>query len=654
LTSRIVRNSVVLVVLAVFGLAVLWTFMSDGQAANEISYGQLILDAREGGVSKIVQEGTRITATLPGGEERVAVIPSDFTNVFGDLGCGPDGTASQFNCANFDVRPESAAGGILTLLITAFLPVLLIGGFIFFMMRQAQGTNNQAMSFGKSRARMFLGNKTVVTFNDVAGVDEAKQELTEVVEFLKYPEKFNSLGARIPRGVLLVGPPGTGKTLLARAVAGEAGVPFFSISGSEFVEMFVGVGASRVRDLFEQAKRNSPCIVFVDEIDAVGRQRGAGLGGSHDEREQTLNQILVEMDGFDTNTNVIVVAATNRPDVLDPALLRPGRFDRNVILDRPDIKGRKEILNVHIKGKPLDKTVDIEALARRSPGFSGADLANLVNEAAILAARRNKKSIGAGDFNEAIDRVIAGPERRSRIITEDEKEIIAYHEGGHAVVQRILPKNDPVTKVTIVSRGMALGYTMSLPAEDRYLHSKSEFEDKIAGMLGGNVAETLVFGDTTTGSSNDIEKATTLARAMVTQYGMSEKLGPLAFGKKEEMVFLGREISEQRNYSDEVAAKIDSEVREIIDRAFARAKEALTTHRPVLDRLAALLIEKETIEHEEFESLFEGVVPPRSGGPTPTKVASPAEAEGAEGDIEPESEDEGKKRRRPGPAPQPA
>ncbi|MGH2446570.1 MAG: ATP-dependent zinc metalloprotease FtsH [Candidatus Limnocylindria bacterium] len=653
LTSRIVRNSVVLVVLAVFGLAVLWTFLGEDETAAEYSYGELIADAREGEVSKITQEGQRLTATV-GGSELTAIRPSELTNVLEDIGCTGGGDPGAFDCKNFAVVEESAAGGILTLIITALLPVLLIGGFIFFMMRQAQGTNNQAMSFGKSRARMFLGNKTVVTFNDVAGVDEAKQELTEVVEFLKYPEKFNSLGARIPRGVLLVGPPGTGKTLLARAVAGEAGVPFFSISGSEFVEMFVGVGASRVRDLFEQAKRNSPCIVFVDEIDAVGRQRGAGLGGSHDEREQTLNQILVEMDGFDTNTNVIVVAATNRPDVLDPALLRPGRFDRQVVLDRPDIKGRKEILSVHIKGKPLDKTVDIEAIARRSPGFSGADLANLVNEAAILAARRNKKSVGNDEFNEAIDRVIAGPERRSRIITEEEKGIIAYHEGGHAVVQRILPKCDPVTKVTIVSRGMALGYTMSLPQEDRYLHSKSEFEDKIAGMLGGNVAETIVFGDTTTGSSNDIEKATGLARAMVTQYGMSAELGPLAFGKKEEMVFLGREISEQRNYSDEVAAKIDSEVRAIIDRGFARATEALTKHRDVLDRLAALLVEKETIEHDEFESLFEGVVPPRTGGPTPKKVGAAADAEGApEVDIEPEADEDGR-RRRPGPAPQPA
>jgi cell division protease FtsH len=650
LTSRIVRNSVVLVVLAVFGLAVLWTFMSPGDQGETYSYSQLLDDAATGDIQSVTQEGTTLTVKK-GDQELTATVASPDINYRAEV-CAAAGE----NCGGitYDYTEPSAAGGILTLLITALLPVLLIGGFIFFMMRQAQGTNNQAMSFGKSRARMFLGNKTVVTFNDVAGVDEAKQELTEVVEFLKYPEKFNSLGARIPRGVLLVGPPGTGKTLLARAVAGEAGVPFFSISGSEFVEMFVGVGASRVRDLFEQAKRNSPCIVFVDEIDAVGRQRGAGLGGSHDEREQTLNQILVEMDGFDTNTNVIVVAATNRPDVLDPALLRPGRFDRQVVLDRPDIKGRREILNVHIKGKPLDKTVDIEAIARRSPGFSGADLANLVNEAAILAARRNKKSVGASEFNEAIDRVIAGPERRSRIISEEEKEIIAYHEGGHAVVQRVLPKCDPVTKVTIVSRGMALGYTMSLPEEDRYLHSKSEFEDKIAGMLGGNVSETLVFGDTTTGSSNDIEKATNLARAMVTQYGMSEKLGPLTFGKKEEMIFLGREISEQRNYSDEVAAKIDAEVREIIDRAFSRAKEALTSHREVLDRLAALLVEKETIEHDEFEALFEGVLPPRSGGPTPKRIGPEPATDGVEPDIEPEAEGGDSKRRRPGPAPQPA
>jgi len=511
---------------------------------------------------------------------------------------------------------------------------MLIGGFLFFMMRQAQGTNNQAMSFGKSRARMFLGNKTVVTFADVAGVDEAKTELQEVVEFLKYPEKFNSLGARIPRGVLLVGPPGTGKTLMARAVAGEAGVPFFSISGSEFVEMFVGVGASRVRDLFDQAKRNAPCIVFVDEIDAVGRQRGAGLGGSHDEREQTLNQILVEMDGFDTNTNVIVVAATNRPDVLDPALLRPGRFDRQVILDRPDMKGRVEILRVHSKGKPLDKAIAIEDVAKQSPGFSGADLANLVNEAAILAARRNKKLIGMSEFQEALERIVAGPERKSRVISDAEKLVIAYHEGGHAVVQRILPKCDPVSKVTIISRGMALGYTMALPQEDRYLQSKTEFEDKIAGMLGGNAAERIVFGDTTTGASNDIEKATGLARRMVTEFGMSDRLGPRAFGKRDEMVFLGRDFGEQRNYSDDIAKQIDEEVNKLIETAYARASEVLTEHRARLDLLAATLVEKETLDAEAFEALFvdlppkaplHGVVPKLSDAPAAEASAEPAE-----------------------------
>jgi cell division protease FtsH len=650
LSSRLVRNSVVLVVLSVFGLALLWTYLVDSNTAPPYTYSQLLQDAEEGNVKQVVQDATRLTVTLKNDQsnERTVVVSSQFVNVREEV-CAAAGSTGPGSCPiDYSAVEESAAGQWLGLLITAFLPVLLIGGFIFFMMRQAQGTNNQAMSFGKSRARMFLGNKTVITFNDVAGVDEAKQELTEVVEFLKYPEKFNSLGARIPRGVLLVGPPGTGKTLLARAVAGEAGVPFFSISGSEFVEMFVGVGASRVRDLFEQAKRNSPCIVFVDEIDAVGRQRGAGLGGSHDEREQTLNQILVEMDGFDTNTNVIVVAATNRPDVLDPALLRPGRFDRQVVLDRPDIRGRREILNVHIKGKPLDKTVDLDELARRTPGCSGADLANLVNEAAILAARHNKKSVGMGDFNEATDRVVAGPERRSRLISPEEKTIIAYHEGGHAVVQRVLPKCDPVSKVTIVSRGMALGYTMSLPSEDRYLHSKSEFEDKIAGMLAGHVSEELVFGDTTTGASNDIERATGLARAMVTQYGMSEKLGPLSFGKKDEMIFLGREISEQRNYSDEVAAKIDAEVRAIIDHAYQRAKEALVAQRKVLDKLAALLVEKETIEGEEFESLFAGVLPPRgSAGPTPRRVGEAEVGEGVPA-VTPRA------KRRTKPAPQPA
>ncbi|MGQ9677238.1 MAG: ATP-dependent zinc metalloprotease FtsH, partial [Chloroflexota bacterium] len=439
---------------------------------------------------------------------------------------------------------------------------------------------------------------------DVAGEHEAKHALQEVVEVLTYPEKFAALGARIPRGVLLVGPPGTGKTLLGRAVAGEAGVPFFSISGSEFVEMFVGVGASRVRDLFDQAKKNAPCIVFVDEIDAVGRQRGAGLGGSHDEREQTLNQILVEMDGFDSNTNVIVLAATNRPDVLDPALLRPGRFDRQVVLDRPDINGRKGILEVHVRGKPLDKNVSLDDLAKQTPGFSGADLMNLVNEAAILAARRNRKTIGMPEFEEAIDRVIAGPERKSRIISEKEKSITAYHEAGHALVAKMLENVDPVHKVSIIARGMMGGYTRLLPTEDRYLYTRSQFKDTLAWALGGHVAEELVFGEMTTGSENDIERATQLARRMVTEYGMSKRLGPVALGRKEELVFLGRDIAEQKNYSEKVAEAIDEEIRSLIDEAYSRAKDILTKHRARLERLAEALIKAETLEGEALERLL--------------------------------------------------
>jgi cell division protease FtsH len=478
---------------------------------------------------------------------------------------------------------------------------------------------------------MFSGNRPTVTFVDVAGVEEAKEELNEVVEFLKYPEKFAALGARIPRGVLLVGPPGTGKTLLAKAVAGEAGVPFFSISGSEFVEMFVGVGASRVRDLFDQAKRNAPCIVFVDEIDAVGRHRGAGLGGSHDEREQTLNQILVEMDGFDTSTNVIVVAATNRPDILDPALLRPGRFDRHVVLDRPDIKGRKAILEVHVKGKPLDKDVDLSVLAKQTPGFSGADLANLVNEAAILTARANKKRIFMDEFNEAIDRVIAGPERKSRVISPREKEIIAYHEAGHALVAHLLPNADPVYKITIVSRGMAGGFTRLLPEEDRHLGTRTQFQDMLAATLAGHVAEELVLGEMTTGPQNDIEQATKVARQMVTQWGMSERLGPRTFGRKEELVFLGREISEQRNYSEKVAEEIDDEVRRIIDHAYHVAKKTLTENRPKLDQIARKLIEVETIEGDDLMTLFnapaDADVPIGEAKPPPAETPPAAEGE---------------------------
>ncbi len=494
-------------------------------------------------------------------------------------------------------------------LMGTLLPVLLIVGVFIFMMRQAQGSNNQALSFGKSRARMFLSNKPAVTFADVAGVDEAKQELQEVVEFLKFPDKFAALGARIPKGVLLVGPPGTGKTLVARAVAGEAGVPFFSISGSEFVEMFVGVGASRVRDLFEQAKRNAPCIVFVDEIDAVGRQRGAGLGGSHDEREQTLNQMLVEMDGFDSTTNVIIMAATNRPDVLDPALLRPGRFDRQVVLDRPDVRGRLAILDVHARGKPLAPEVNLETLAKQTPGFSGADLQNLLNEGAILAARGSKKSITMAELEEAVDRVSAGPERKSRIISEREKAVTAYHEVGHALVARALPNVDPVHKVSIVARGSMGGYTRLLPMEERYLWSKSQFEDFLAFALGGHVAERLIFGEVTTGASNDIERVTAMARKMVTEYGMSDRLGPVALGKKDEMVFLGREIGEERNYSEQTAHEIDEEVRTIVRRAFEIAESMLTEHKERLILISEKLIQCETLEGAEFEELFTAALP---------------------------------------------
>ncbi len=619
MNPKFFRNGIVMLVLVVGTAALLFTWITTSSPATTTGYSTFLDQVAAGQVDKVVQQGTTLTVTKDDNSTYTVIVPTILTDVWGDIRTAATGATPPTAPPAFEAEPAPDTSWI-GLLLTAVLPLLIIGGFIFFMMRQAQGTNNQALSFGKSRARMFLGNKTVVTFSDVAGVDEAKTELQEVVEFLKYPEKFNSLGARIPRGVLLVGPPGTGKTLMARAVAGEAGVPFFSISGSEFVEMFVGVGASRVRDLFDQAKRNSPCIVFVDEIDAVGRQRGAGLGGSHDEREQTLNQILVEMDGFDTNTNVIVVAATNRPDVLDPALLRPGRFDRQVILDRPDMKGRTEILRVHTKGKPLDKGVDVEGIARQSPGFSGADLANLVNEAAILSARRNKKVIGMSEFQEALERIVAGPERKSRVISDAEKAIIAYHEGGHAIVQRILPKCDPVAKVTIISRGMALGYTMALPQEDRYLQSKTEFEDKIAGLLGGNVAERMIFGDTTTGASNDIEKATDLARRMVTEFGMSDKLGPLSFGKRDELVFLGREIGEQRNYSDDVARMIDEEVRAIVDRAYERATEVLTTHRDRLVALAEKLVAEETVDSEEFEKLFSDLPPKSSDRGIPAVV----------------------------------
>ncbi|NLK52098.1 MAG: ATP-dependent metallopeptidase FtsH/Yme1/Tma family protein [Syntrophomonadaceae bacterium] len=489
-------------------------------------------------------------------------------------------------------------------LLTTFLPILLLIGFVFFMMQQTQGGGNRVMQFGKSRARLHTDEKKKITFEDVAGADEAKEELQEVVEFLKQPKKFTEIGARIPKGVLLFGAPGTGKTLLAKAVAGESGVPFFTISGSDFVEMFVGVGASRVRDLFEQAKKNSPCIVFIDEIDAVGRHRGAGLGGGHDEREQTLNQLLVEMDGFSPNEGIIVIASTNRPDILDPALLRPGRFDRHILVDRPDVVGRKAILKVHGRDKPLEKEVDLGVLARRTPGFTGADLANMMNEAALLSARRDKKQIGMDELEDAIERVIAGPEKKSRIISDQEKRLVAYHEAGHALVGAMLPNTDPVHKISIIPRGRAGGYTLLLPTEDRYYMTRSRLLDEVTVLLGGRVAESMFLKEISTGAQNDLERATDLVRKMITEYGMSDELGPLTFGRKQEQVFLGRDIARDRNYSEAVAYSIDQEARKIIDDCYRKAEEILTQYRDKLELTAQTLIEKETLEGSEFEALL--------------------------------------------------
>ncbi len=598
------RNGFVYALIIVALMALLYNIFSPQERFQEREINRVAEAIKDGQVRRIVVSGSRLEVTTTRNDKWVSRIEpeADLVNTLQAFGVAPD----ELLRVEIIYKAPSQWGALFSVL-GSFLPLLIFGGLLFLMLRQAQGSNNQALSFGKSRARMFTGDKPTVTFDDVAGVDEAKEELQEVVEFLREPEKFVSLGARIPKGVLMVGPPGTGKTLMARAVAGEAGVPFFSISGSEFVEMFVGVGASRVRDLFEQAKRNSPCIVFIDEIDAVGRHRGAGLGGSHDEREQTLNQILVEMDGFDTDTNVIVIAATNRPDILDPALLRPGRFDRRVVLDRPDMRGRRAILDVHTRGKPLAPDVDLDVIARGTPGFTGADIENLVNEAAILAARRGKRTIGMQEFTEAIERVLMGPERRSRLMTEEERVLTAYHEAGHAVVMYHMPLCDPVHKITIIPRGQAGGYTMFLPEDDRTLYSSSRFLDQMAGMLGGRAAEEIVFGDVSTGASDDLERVTNLARAMVTRYGMSEKLGPLTFGDREELVFLGREIAEQRNYSEKVAREIDAEVKRLVTLAHERALDTLKRHRRQLEAVAQRLLEVETIEREEFEELMRHV-----------------------------------------------
>ena len=614
------RNQSFVVTLLLIIAAVAMVVMAvqrESGAKQSLTINEVARDIKAGKVARVVIEdnNTLRIIYIDGDTEGVESYKETDSTLVAQLlalGVTPDQLSSEN--VTIEVKPPSQWAGVVSGALY-ILPVLFMAGVLWFIFRQAQGSNNAAMSFGKSRARMFSGEHPTVTFQDVAGVEESKQELAEVVEFLKEPQKFIQLGARIPKGVLLVGPPGTGKTLLAKAVSGEAGVPFFSISGSEFVEMFVGVGASRVRDLFDQAKRHSPCIVFVDEIDAVGRQRGAGLGGSHDEREQTLNQMLVEMDGFDTDTNIIIIAATNRPDILDPALLRPGRFDRRVTLDRPDMKGREAILRVHVKGKPLDPSVDLSSLARGTPGFVGADLENLVNEGAILAARRNKKAIGQIDLEEAIERVVMGPERKSRLISDEEKRIIAYHEAGHAVVMNAIPEADPVQKITIVGRGQAGGLTWYRPEDDRVLTSRKKMVASLAGLLGGRVAEELVFDDITSGASNDIERVTQVARMMVTRMGMSNEMGLMTYGQKEELIFLGREISEQRDYSEAIAEKIDSEVRRLVDDSYKLTKKLLTQYRDRLDAVAQKLLEVETLTREEFEAIFPPPFPKKSGTP---------------------------------------
>jgi cell division protease FtsH len=650
--NRWLRNSFVYLLIIIGVIVIFYTLLPSFGARSERDVTDVIAMAKNRELQDIAVDGRKLVVTPraigSGSAGRFTSRIGENTDII-DLLVKSGAEIGPPNGVQVRYKGSGGVGSVLGLLLN-FLPLIFFGGLILFMMRQAQSGNNQTLSFGRSRARMMSFNRPTVTFADVAGVDEAKAELEEVVEFLKYPERFLSLGARIPKGVLLVGQPGTGKTLLARAVAGEAGVPFFHISGSEFVEMFVGVGAARVRDLFDQAKRNAPCIVFVDEIDAVGRHRGAGLGGGHDEREQTLNQILVDMDGFETNTNIIVLAATNRPDILDPALLRPGRFDRRVVLDLPDVVGRKAILKVHSSGKPLAPEVSLDTLAKETPGFSGADLANLVNEAALLAARRNKKSIFMDEFEEAVERVVAGPERKSRVINPREKEMTAYHEAGHALVAWALPHADRVHKISIVSRGTMGGHTTLLPAEDRYLWTKNQFEDMLGVTMGGRVAEQQIFAEVTTGASDDLERATKVALSMIKRYGMSEALGPRTFGKREELIFLGREISEQRDYGDKVAEEIDHEVKELIHTAYRRAEEILVTHKPKLVRIAEYLIEHETMNGETLNRLINmddsgGVpatppqTPPYSPAPSQPPVLQPVPTLSSRSDPAPTAEE---------------
>jgi len=615
------RNQSFIIYILLFIAIIAMVFFTVNQQAggsDEIPINKLASDIKAGRVKSIIEDESLLEITYKDSDAIKTSTKDENAPLIEqlvELGVTPEDLSAEN--ISVDIKLPSPFLSIVSI-ASYILPFLILIGMFWFIFRQAQGSNNTAISFGKSKARMFSGEHPTVTFEDVAGVDESKEELQEVVEFLQEPQKFIALGARIPKGVLLVGAPGTGKTLMAKALSGEAGVPFFSISGSEFVEMFVGVGASRVRDLFVQAKRHSPAIVFVDEIDAVGRHRGAGLGGSHDEREQTLNQLLVEMDGFETDTNVIIIAATNRPDILDPALLRPGRFDRRVVLDRPDILGREAILKVHVKGKPVSPDVDLHDIARSTPGFVGADIENLANEAAILAARRNKTVIEHPEFMEAIERVIAGPERKSRLINENEKKIIAYHEAGHAVVINALPEADTIQKVSIISRGEAGGYTIAFPEEDRSLKSRKQLMSDMIILLGGRAAESIVFSDITSGASNDLERVTKLARTMVMRLGMSEELGPMVYGRKEELVFLGREISEQRDYSENIAQQIDTAIQKLVQDAYEDAKVILLKYRKELDQIAEKLLDVETLNAEQFYEIFP--TPVEKNGGIPEKV----------------------------------
>jgi cell division protease FtsH len=620
--NKLLKNVVTAILLFLLVASLFILYSGPAQAPANISLSDLVSQINNGQVKQIDVSSNDLTITTNDNktEKSTKEAEAGLTDSLKNYGVDP----SKLAAVSINIKGESGVAFWLNTVLPFLLPFLLIGAFIWFMLRQAQRGNAQALSFGTSRARMTdpKDKRNRVTFKDVAGAKEAKEELEEIVEFLKHPQKFLKLGAKIPKGVLLLGPPGTGKTLIAKAVAGEANVPFFNISGSEFVEMFVGVGASRVRDLFKQAKKNAPAIVFIDEIDAVGRHRGAGLGGGHDEREQTLNQILVEMDGFETNTNVIVVAATNRPDVLDPALLRPGRFDRRVVMDLPDIEERLEILKIHSKNKPLEEKINLRTIAERTSGFSGADLSNLTNEAALLAARRGKKHIETTEMAESIEKVILGPERRSRRIDEEEKKTIAYHEAGHALSGAILPNADPIQKVSIISRGQAGGYTLSAPEKDRRLLSRNYFLDELVVLVSGYVSEKLKFGDVTTGASSDLERATAMARNMVTRYGMSD-LGPRTFGHKEELVFLGREISEERNYSEKTAEEIDKQVSQFMHTAYETAEKLLNDKKDVLEKIVAVLLEKETIEQEDFNAIV-GIVKPAKTG-EPVVVAPEAE-----------------------------